>query len=101
MRRAARLDDNHGQIVEALRNAGASVLSMAALGKGVPDLLVWHGGTSGKGGGYYVIECKDGAKSPSHRVLTPDQVEWIARWRGPVHVVLCPADALRVIGVTV
>ncbi len=94
-RRFARTDANQTEIVAALRKAGASVQSLAALGKGVPDLLVWHSGT-----GYALIECKDGSKVPSHRVLTPDQIEWIAKWRGPVHVVLCPADALRVIGVT-
>lgn len=40
MRRAARTDANQTAIVEALRKCGASVQSLAAVGKGVPDLLV-------------------------------------------------------------
>ena len=33
---------------------------------------------------------KDGAKPPSARRLTPDQIEWHARW--PVHVVTAAED---------
>ena len=40
MRRAARVDSNHIEIVKAFRKLGCSVLSLASLGKGVPDLLV-------------------------------------------------------------
>ena len=41
MRRAANLDGNHGEIVEALLSVvGVSVHSLAGLGCGVPDLLV-------------------------------------------------------------
>ena len=40
MRQAAKVDDNQAAIVEALRSLGASVESLAAVGKGVPDLLV-------------------------------------------------------------
>ena len=38
--RAARVDDNHVAVVEALRKAGAMVQSLAAVGDGVPDLLI-------------------------------------------------------------
>jgi hypothetical protein len=40
MRRAAKIDANQPQIVEALRKAGATVHSLAAVGNGIPDLLV-------------------------------------------------------------
>ena len=40
MRRAARVDDNQGQIVDALRRVGCSVWSLAGVGKGFPDLAV-------------------------------------------------------------
>ena len=40
MRRAARTDSNHLELVKAFRTLGCSVLSLAAVGKGVPDLLV-------------------------------------------------------------
>lgn len=43
MRRyAARVDSNQTEIVAALRAAGALVLSLAAMGKGTPDLLVQY-----------------------------------------------------------
>lgn len=40
MRRAARVDANHGDVVKAFKKLGCEVLSLASLGKGVPDLLV-------------------------------------------------------------
>jgi Holliday junction resolvase len=40
MRRAAKIDANQEQIVSALRAAGATVQSLAAIGNGCPDLLV-------------------------------------------------------------
>ena len=46
MRRNAKVDANHAEVVEEFRKLGASVLSLAMLGKGVPDLLVsWCGVT--------------------------------------------------------
>jgi len=40
MRRAAKIDSNQPELVEAFRTLGCSVLSLATVGKGVPDLLV-------------------------------------------------------------
>jgi hypothetical protein len=81
MRRAARTDANQTAIVAALRAAGASVQHLHAVGEGCPDLLV---GLRGKN---YLVEIKDGAKSPSQRGLTPDQQAWHLLWRGdPVTV---------------
>lgn len=42
MRFRAKVDNNQKRIVAALRKAGMKVLSLAALGKGVPDLLVYN-----------------------------------------------------------
>ena len=71
MRRAARVDFNQTEIVEALRKVGVSVQSLASIGKGCPDLL------ASKGDAMWLIEVK-GPKG----TLTPDQVkfmhgEWI------------------------
>lgn len=88
MRRAAKVDQNQQEIVDALRAAGASVQSLASLGKGVPDLLC------AKDGQCWLIE----VKGPDGK-LTPDQVRWIGQWKGPVSIVREPDDALRVIGV--
>lgn len=72
---------------------GASVASLAPVGQGVPDLLVgWRGAN-------LLMECKDGRRPPSDRQLTLPQQEWIAAWRGAVHVVLSADDALRALGV--
>lgn len=92
MRRAAKVDATHDAIVSALRAAGAKVQSLAAVGSGVPDLLVKFRGV------LYLLEAKDGGKPPSKRALTPDQQEWIENWGGGVHVVLSPDDALRAVG---
>lgn len=93
MRRAARIDANHVQIVSALRAAGASVQSLAAVGDGVPDILAGYRGQT------YLIECKDGKKPPSARELTKDQIEWHVNWRGGACVVVNSADeALAAIG---
>lgn len=99
MRRAARVDDNQAEIVGALRDVGYSVQSLAALGKGVPDLLV--GGIDRRTGqeANWIMEVKDGSKPPSDRRLTPDEAAWHERWAGPVAVVETVEDALRLVGV--
>jgi Holliday junction resolvase len=93
MRRAAKVDANQEQIVSALRAAGVLVLSLAALGKGVPDLLcAFHGRL-------VLLEVKDGRKPPSARKLTPDQEQFHKGWAGvPLHIVESPWDALKAMG---
>jgi hypothetical protein len=94
MRRAAKVDANQEQVVEALRAAGASVQTLAAVGKGVPDLLVGFQGKT------LLLEVKDGRKPPSERRLTEDQLKWHGAWRGgPLAVVDGPDAALRMLGV--
>jgi hypothetical protein len=92
MRRAAKVDRNHQEIVAALRDVGASVLSLAPLGRGAPDLLV------GFRGQVYLLEVKDGAKAPSKQRLTADEARWHQEWRGHVAVVRSVDEALRAIG---
>ena len=92
MRRAAKVDANQTEIVKALRQVGASVQSLAATGKGVPDLLV---GFRGKN---LLLEVKDGGKVKSARKLTPDQVEWHQSWRGHVAVVESVEQAIKILG---
>lgn len=93
MRRAAKIDANQEQIVQALRAAGATVQSLAGVGVGVPDLLVGHQGKT------VLLEVKDGRKVPSARRLTEDQLKWHGAWRGgPLAVVDGVDAALRVLG---
>lgn len=92
MRRAAKIDANQTEIVDALRSVGAKVQSLAAVGDGVPDLLV------GFRGSLYLIECKDGKKPPSERKLTDKQEKWHAEWSGlPVYVVTCVNESIGVL----
>ena len=65
----------------ALRRCGVTVQSLAAVGQGVPDLLCATRACT------FLVEVKDGAKPPSDRALTPDQVEWHHKWPGAIYVV--------------
>ena len=91
MRRAAKVDANQTEIVNALRQVGASVQSLAATGKGCPDLLV---GFRGKN---LLLEVKDGGKVKSARKLTEDQVVWHQTWRGKVYIVESVDQALNLL----
>lgn len=83
IRRAAKVDDNHDEIVKVLRQMGASVQSLAAIGKGCPDLLVGYKGKN------ILIEIKDGRKPPSQRKLTEQQLDWMTYWNGaPVAIIM-------------
>lgn len=93
MRRAARVDANQRIIVDGLRAAGASVQSLAAIGKGCPDLVVGYQGKN------FLLEVKDGAKPRWAQALTPDQEGWWRTWDGQVCVVRSLEDALAAIGV--
>jgi hypothetical protein len=89
--RYAKIDANHHVVVDALRKVGATVQSLAPVGKGVPDLLVgWRGQN-------FLMEIKDGSKAPSERKLTPDQIKWHGDWKGRVYVVNNEADAVAIL----
>lgn len=87
MRRAAKVDANQDAIVSALRAAGASVQSLAPIGKGCPDLLVAFRKAM------FLMEVKRGNAKPN-----PMQYDWHAGWMAEVYVVRTPDEALRVIG---
>lgn len=85
--RDAKVDTNHNAIVCALRDMGASVTSLAAVGCGVPDLVVgWRRQN-------YLLEVK-----AEKGMLNPYQKAFHAMWNGQVAVVRTPDDALRAIG---
>ena len=92
MRRAARVDANQAEVVEALRGVGASVTTTHTIGQGFPDLAVGFRGRT------YLLELKDGQLPPSRRKLTPDEQRWHEEWRGHAVVVNDADEALRVIG---
>lgn len=81
MRRAAKIDANQPEIVEAARRMGCTVQPLHTVGGGVPDLLVGISGVND------LWEVKDGRKPPSERRLTADQLLWHDGWRGHVQVI--------------
>lgn len=87
MRLYGKVDANQAEIVKALRQVGMSVLSLAPMGKGCPDLLVADDDS------YFLIE----VKGPKGK-LTDDQVAFIADWRGVVHIARTVDDALAIVG---
>ena len=90
MRLAASTDRNQAAIVKALRKSGCRVLSLAAVGNGCPDLLACRADQ------VYLLEIKDGKKSPSRQKLTPQQIKFHEHW--PVHVVRNECEALVSVG---
>lgn len=93
MRRAARTDGNHAQIAEVLRKAGCSVLSLAPMGKGVPDLLIAR-----RDIGNVLLEIKDGAKPPSRKRLTAPEQRFFDTWLGPLYIVESIDNTLDILG---
>lgn len=86
MRRAARVDGNQTDIVAALRRIGVSV---EVLGKPL-DLMICHRGETS------LMECKDPRPSSEGGAhgLTKDQIEFIARWPGKIHIVHSVDEAM-------
>ena len=92
MRHLARRDTNHQEIVKAAQAVGASVVDLANIGSGCPDILVGFRGVN------YLVEIKDGSKAPSRRRLTPDERAFHKTWEGQVAVCAGVDDLLRVLG---
>ena len=85
MRRRGRTDRNHAEIRDALRARGWKVVSLADVGGGVPDLLIWRPGKRIR-----LIEVK-----AEHGALTDDQQTFLMEgW--PVTIVRSVEEALRV-----
>lgn len=91
MRRAARVDANQAEIVQALRQVGASVQPIHMVGQGVPDLLIGYLGCN------WLFEIKDGSKPQSRQSLTPDEKAWHESWRGSVYIVNDPEQAITLL----
>ncbi|WP_310619663.1 hypothetical protein [Flexibacterium corallicola] len=91
MRRAAKVDANQSEIVQALRSVGATVTSLAAVGGGVPDLLVGYRRVN------HLLEVKRETIQPVEKLLTPDQEEFHKFWRGWLEIVTNADQAIELI----
>ena len=75
MRRAAKVDLNHSEIMEGVRQAGWKARSSAAIGNDFPDQIV------AKGNFTALLEVKSGSNG-----LTQGQQDFIDSWPGVVVV---------------
>ena len=86
--RAAKVDKNQSEIVQALRKSGVSVLHLHMVGKNAPDILCGFRSEN------YLMELKSGKAQP-----TEGQIKWHQEWRGNVFVIRTVEEALDAIGV--
>lgn len=84
MRRASRVDDNQGAIVEKLRSLGVWVQHLHAVGKGCPDLLCWSRGR------FFLLEVKEEGERP-----TKKQAAYMATCPGEIHIARTEQEALE------
>lgn len=75
MRRRARRDANHDEVVRDLRRAGFSVLETHQLGDDKPDLVVGGYGMTG------LVELKSGG-SEKHKDRVARQQAYLETWAG-------------------
>lgn len=91
MRKHGRVDNNQGEIVDALRAIGCSVKQLTMVGDGVPDLLVGYCKKN------YLLEVKRPEELGN---LTIAEVQFHLTWKGHVSIVTTVKEALAVVGAT-
>jgi len=83
-------DKNQKEIVSVLRQVGADVLDLSAVGGGCPDLVVaWRGEN-------IFVEVKN---PKTYGKLRESQKEFFERWRGKKIVVYTVDEALEKLGI--
>lgn len=94
MRKYAHVDANHKDVSAGLEKMGASVLSMAPLGNGAPDLLAGYDGMN------FALEVKNPKAARGKKqglALTDDEKRFHEQWKGQVHVVTSPEEAVQLV----
>lgn len=89
MRRAAKVDQTQKAIVEALR---AVAVSVEIIGKPVDLLVCCRGETS-----LMEVKSPKSVHNMAGEGFTKDQVEFIARWPGKIHVCRTPDEAIAAV----
>jgi len=93
VRRKARTDSNHAEIVKFFRKVpGCAVLDLSRVGGGCPDILICHRQVLS------LIEIKDGQLSPSRKKLTSDQQNFHQSWPGPIYIIESTHAASTLLG---
>lgn len=88
MRRAARVDLNHHDIVLALRQVGCHVRDTSGVGDGFPDLVVGFRGVN------YLLE----VKTARGQLRGNPQRTFHLTWKGQVTIVRSVTEALQIVG---
>jgi len=90
MRRSAKKDDNHNEIVKNLKPYGFSIMDTYQLGDDCPDFIcALHGETA-------VVEVKSKTGK-----LTKGQVDFMLLWRGKHIVARSHYDVLKAFGIKI
>lgn len=100
-RYAAKIDANQPEIVEGLRAIGASVESLAKMGRGWPDIAVGYNGIN------FLLEIanpetrhgQSKVSSTDHYSKKTNEAQraWYQSWRGRVDVVFTLAEAVHIV----
>lgn len=91
LRRAAKVDANQPEIVEAFRRMGCSVLNISQL-KRCCDIVVSKGLRATA-----MVEIKDGSLPKSKRQLTEGEMDFMHSWKGLYFIVESLDDVVRVV----
>jgi len=87
--RAKKVDNNHQEIIKALREIGASVFDTSSLGRGFPDIVVGWQGVN------YLVEIKTPKGKP-----TEQQINFFVKWLGQAVLVRSASDIFQLLGVS-
>lgn len=86
-----RSDRNQLELMNQIRQLGATVTSLHEVGNGVPDLLVGYRNQN------FLFEVKDPQQPPSKRKLTLMEQDFHESWRGNVHVIMSIDDVIKIL----
>jgi Holliday junction resolvase len=86
---AKKSDGNQAEIVKGLRQLGASVTVLSAVGFGCPDLICGYHEKN------YLFECKNLTGRGDR--LTPAEADWIKNWKGQIAIIFNVEQALAVL----
>ena len=85
-----KVDKNQSEIVQALREVGASVYDASTVGQGFPDLVVGFNGVN------YLIEVKRVVGNKTTK-LNDKQQHWHDNWNGNSSTVSTPEEAVQLL----
>jgi predicted RNA-binding Zn-ribbon protein involved in translation (DUF1610 family) len=89
-RLARRVDANHAEVRDTLREKGYSVLDLSGAGDGCPDICVGATIAGSPWNLFFEIKVAGGK-------LTPAQIRWHDEWQGQVAVITSADEAIRII----